>query len=410
MKEQVKKKEGPLAGIRVVDFTTNISGPSATAILADLGADVVKIERVGKGDDARHMSPAWNGESAYFLAINRNKRSLALDFRQPEGREITLKLIAQADVVVENFRRGVLEKYGLDGKSLLREHPSLIYCSLSAYGDDGPDCMLPGYDAVVQARTGIMSITGSREDEPSRAGVSILDAGSATWAAVGILSALFHRERTGRGQIVGTSLFETGVYWMNYHLVAYQVTRRDPVPQGARHTAFAPYGAFETADGPIMIGISNDGLFARLAQAIGRPELTHDPRFATNPDRVVNREELEGLLNKQLRQRPRAEWVALFREAGIPCSPIQRPSQVMEDPQLAALSLLQLTPHPRIAEVKIPRLPVRLTDTPAAIRTSAPLLGQHTREILEEIGELARVEELLSKGVIGLDVEGGGDR
>ncbi|HHY66972.1 MAG TPA: CoA transferase, partial [Alicyclobacillus sp.] len=177
MKEQVKKKEGPLAGIRVVDFTTNISGPSATAILADLGADVVKIERVGKGDDARHMSPAWNGESAYFLAINRNKRSLALDFRQPEGREITLKLIAQADVVVENFRRGVLEKYGLDGKSLLREHPSLIYCSLSAYGDDGPDCMLPGYDAVVQARTGIMSITGSREDEPSRAGVSIQDAG-----------------------------------------------------------------------------------------------------------------------------------------------------------------------------------------------------------------------------------------
>lgn len=407
MKQESSKVSGPLGGIRVVDFTTNISGPSATAILADLGADVVKLERLGRGDDARYMSPTWNGESAYFLAINRNKRSMAVDFTKPEGRDIVLKLIAKSDVVVENFRRGVLEKYGLDGQTLTRQHPSLIYCSLSAYGDAGRDRFLPGYDAVVQARTGIMSITGSREEEPSRAGVSILDAGSAMWAVMGILSALFHRERTGRGQIVGTSLFETGIYWMNYHLTAYQATGCDPVPQGARHMAFAPYGAFPTADDPILIGISNDGLFAKLAEAIGYPELAGDPRFSRNPDRVAHRTQLEELLNSYLRREPCRIWIERFESAGIPCSPIQKVSQVYRDPQLEALGMLQEVEHPRIPGLRIPRLPVRLTETPSEIRTPAPLLGQHTKEILGELGECDRLRELVEKRVVGIWEEGG---
>ncbi|ADG05994.1 CaiB/BaiF CoA transferase family protein [Kyrpidia tusciae] len=394
--------KGPLTGLRILDFTTNISGPSATAILADLGADVIKIERVSKGDDARHMSPQWNGESAYFLAINRNKRSMALDFTKPEGREIILKLVARSDVVVENFRKGVLEKYGLDSVTLVRQYPSLVYCSLTAYGEAGKDQWKPGYDAVLQARTGIMSITGSREEEPSRAGVSILDAGSAMWAAVGILSALFHRERTGRGQIVGTSLFETGIYWMNYHLTSYQATNRDPVPQGARHMAFAPYGTFQTADDLILIGISNDVLFEKLTEAMGCAELASDPRFAHNPDRVANREELEQILSARFRQYPSAVWIERLEAAGIPCSPVQKVSRVYRDPQTEALDMLQKVQHPHIPELRIPRLPVRLTETPAEIRSPAPLLGQHTRVILEEIGESHRLQELVDKGVVGV--------
>ena len=393
---------GALRGIRVIDLTTNISGPSSTAILGDLGADVVKVERIDRGDDARAMSPKWNGESVYFIAINRNKRSLALDFTQAKGTEILRQLIAKADVVVENFRRGTLEKYGLDAASLCRDNPRLVYCSLSSYGETGDDRFKPGYDAVLQARTGIMSITGSRADEPSRAGVSILDAGSAMWAGIAILSALYHRALTGRGQVVGTSLMETGVYWMNYHLTAYQATGQDPTPQGARHMAFAPYGAFQTADDFILVGISNDSLFERLVTAMGMPELAGDERFVHNSDRVKHRSELEEILTAEFREKTSSEWMECLDRAGVPCSPIQKVSGVLDDPQVRALGLLKQAPHPHIPDLNIPSIPVRMSETPADICRPAPGVGQHSKEILSEIGISEEAfEQLVREGIVG---------
>jgi crotonobetainyl-CoA:carnitine CoA-transferase CaiB-like acyl-CoA transferase len=395
------EKQGPLSGIRVLDLTGNISGPSATAILADLGADVIKIERPSGGDDARKMGPFLQGESAYFLAINRNKRSVAIDIRREEGQKLVRRLAGHVDVLVENFRRGVLAKYGLDAQTLCALHPRLIYCSLSAYGDDGPDAAKPGYDAVLQARTGIMSVTGSRAEEPVRAGVSILDAGSGMWSVIAILSALLHRERTGEGQKVGTSLFETGAYWMNYHLLAYQATGTDPVPLGASHAAFAPYGAYRTADDPLLIGISNDSLFARLAKALKHEEWIEDPRFRENSGRIAHRAELDAQIQACLASRPCRDWIQVLEEEGVPCSRIQRISQVMEDGQFCSLQMLVSVPHPTIPSVRVPRLPIRMEKSPSAVRTAAPSLGQHTREVLLEFGITEHeLDDFRQKGVI----------
>lgn len=393
---------GPLSGIRVLDLTSNISGPSATVILADMGAEVIKIERPGRGDDARGMGPHLQGESAYFLAINRNKESVVVDIRQKEGQEIIRRLAREADVVVENFRRGVLGKYGLDARSLRQLNSRLIYCSLSAYGEEGPDAGKPGYDAIVQARTGIMSVTGSRPEEPARCGVSILDMGSGMWSAMAILAALYHRETTGEGQVVGTSLYETGIYWMNYHLLAYQANAVDPVPQGTSHTAFAPYGDYQTADDLILIGISNDSLFRKLVGALGHPEWAGDSRFVHNTDRIANRTELNKLLNNEFQTAPCGEWLEKLDKAGVPCTRIQKVSQVTRDLQLEALGMMQSVPHTTLETVKVPRLPIRMERSPCMVRTGAPVLGEQTEEVLQRYGFTE--EELGSyrtKGIIG---------
>ncbi|BCJ85491.1 CaiB/BaiF CoA transferase family protein [Effusibacillus dendaii] len=393
---------GPLAGIRVLDLTSNISGPSATCILADLGAEIIKIERPGAGDDARGMGPHMQGESAYFLAINRNKQSVVIDIRQAEGQRLIRRLAQQVDIVVENFRRGVLAKYGLDAQSLRADNPRLIYCSLSAYGEEGPDANKPGYDAILQARTGMISITGSRSEEPARSGVSVLDMGSGMWSVIAILSALHHRERTGEGQVVGTSLFETGIYWMNYHLLAYQATKRDPVPQGTSHTAFAPYGSYQTADDLLLIGISNDSLFGKLVNALGHGEWAEDPRFRRNNDRLLHRNELNDLLIECFLQKTCGEWLDILDRAGVPCSRIQKVSQVYHDPQFEAMKMMCTVPHATLGTVSVPRLPIRLEKSPNEIKTGAPVLGQHTDEVLRRYG--VTEEELVThkaNGVIG---------
>jgi crotonobetainyl-CoA:carnitine CoA-transferase CaiB-like acyl-CoA transferase len=392
---------GPLKGIRVLDLTSNISGPSATVILADMGAEVIKIERPKQGDDARGMGPYIMGESAYFLAINRNKQSVVIDIRQTEGQELIRRMAREVDVVVENFRRGVPEKYGLDGESLRKENPRLIYCSLSAYGEVGPDAVKPGYDAVLQARTGIMSITGSRQEEPARAGVSILDMGSGMWCAIAILSALFHREKTGEGQIVGTSLFETGIYWMNYHLTAYQANQLDPVPQGTSHTAFAPYGAFQTEDDLLLLGISNDSLFRRLVNTLERGNWADDPQFAHNSERLTNRKKLDEMLNECFSQASCSYWLERLQVAGVPCSRIQKVSQVLNDPHLHLMNMMPSVSHSSIGLVQIPRLPIRLEKTPAAVQTGAPVLGEHTDEVLKRYGVTEQERgEYRRKGII----------
>jgi crotonobetainyl-CoA:carnitine CoA-transferase CaiB-like acyl-CoA transferase len=382
-----------LAAIRVLDLTTNISGPSATMILAALGAEVIKIERPGSGDDARSMAPVQNRSSAYFLAINRGKKSVALDLSKPEGIATTLRLARSCDVFIENFRGGKAESMGLGESALRAANPKIIYASLSAFGPRGPDFEKPGYDALVQARTGIQSVTGEPATAGARAGVSILDMGTGMWIALAILAALYDRDRTGQAARIDGSLFQTGVMWMAYHLVARQITGRDPIPQGTRHTAFAPYGDFETSDSRILIGISNDRLFDRLAQAIA---LAPDPRFRTNASRVENREQLDQQIATRLRQRTTSDWLEIFDNAGVPASAIQSAGELLNDPQLAALAQLSEA----APQILSPNLPIEFstfTPTPA----EAPHLGNHTQSVLLESGFTpAEIETLTARGII----------
>jgi crotonobetainyl-CoA:carnitine CoA-transferase CaiB-like acyl-CoA transferase len=368
----------------VLDLTANISGPCATMILAALGADVIKVERPGSGDEARHMAPlSEDGWSAYFLAINRGKRSIAIDLSQPDGIALVRRLASKVDVFVENFRGGKADEMGLSEATLHRANPNLIYASLSAFGPRGPDREKPGYDALVQARTGIQSVTGEPGTAGARAGVSVLDMGSGMWMALGIVTALFdrHRNGSGGGRVEG-SLYQTGVMWMAYHLVARQITGCDPTPQGTRIGAFAPYGDFPTADSRVLIGISNDRLFAQLCSSLGMPELATDPRFATNPQRVSNRELLDAELERAFRTATTASWLERFDRDGVPASRVQTAGEVLDDPQLAALG--QMQPLSEIGGFA-PALPIEISGfTPSAGR--APRLGEHTDEVLREAG------------------------
>lgn len=370
-------------------------------VLADLGADVIKVERMDGGDDARHMGPHHGEWGAYFVPLNRGKRSIAVDIGKPAGRDLVLRLATGSDVFIENFRAGKLASLGLDEAAVRSHKPDIIYASLSAYGSRGPDHLKPGYDALLQGRTGIMSVTGAGPESPTRAGVSIIDMGAGMWAAIGILAALLERQRSGRGQRVGSSLLQTGVMLMAYHLLYRQFSGENPVPQGSRHSAFAPYGAFETADGRIMLGISNDRLFRRLCRAMERPDWADDPRFVSNVQRVRNRDELEAQLQQVFAQMPTAHWMALFDASGVPISPIQNAEQILNDPQLIAIGQMESVRLP--GEVKasadIPRLPVELSETPPGIGGPPPKLGEHGRAILMEAGYSA--DEIDQLGAIG---------
>ncbi len=309
-------------------------------ILADLGADIIKVERIDGGDDARDMGPHRGQWGAYFTPINRGKRSITIDITKPAGRETVLRLAQSCDVFIENFRVGKAAGLGLDETAVRARKPDVIYASLSAYGSSGPDCTKPGYDAILQARTGIVSVTGPNADTPIRAGVSILDMGAGVWMALGILAALFERQNSGRGQRVEASLFQTGVMLMCYHLLYRQFSGVNPGPQGSRHASVAPYGAFSTTDGAVMIGISNDRLFRRLCTAVGHIEWTEDPMFCTNIERVRNRSDLEGRIENILRTKSTAEWLQILNKHDVPCDAVQNAEQVMNDPQIAALDQL----------------------------------------------------------------------
>lgn len=391
----------PLAGIRVLDLTSVVAGPTATMILADLGADVIKVERLDGGDDARHMGPHLGEWGAYFVPLNRGKRSVAADITKPAGRELILRLARSTDVFIENFRAGKISALGLDEAAVREHNPAIIYASLTAYGARGPDALKPGYDALIQARTGIVSVTGSG-GAPSRAGVSVIDMGSGMWMAIGILAALLERQRSGLGQRVDGSLFQTGVIAMAYHLLYRQFSGVDPVPQGSRHTAFAPYCDFETADGRMMVGCSNDRLFRRLCTALGHSEWCSDPRFATNVLRVRNRGELEGLLQGIFAVHPTAHWIALLDEHDVPVSPVQTAGQVLEDPQLAALGQLQSIAL-NGASVAVPALPFELSRSPERNTAPPPMHGEHSRSILIEAGYTdPEIEQLVFDGVCRL--------
>jgi crotonobetainyl-CoA:carnitine CoA-transferase CaiB-like acyl-CoA transferase len=377
-----------------------VAGPTASMILSDLGADVIKVERVGGGDDGRAMGPHRGEWGAYFVALNRGKRSITLDLAKPEGREVVLRLASGCDVFLENFRGGKAAALGLDEPKVRACKPDIIYASLSAYGPSGPDYTKPGYDAVLQARTGIMSVTGTSAGHPMRTGVSILDVTTGTWMALGILAALLERQRSGKGQRVDASLFQTGILFMSYHLAYRQFTGVDPQPQGARHKAFAPYGSLPTGDGQIMLGISSDRQFERLCSALGYAEWATDPRFRTNPDRVANVDELESLIARVLRTQPTSHWVALLDENDIANDPIQSPGQVLQDPQAAALDLFTQIDLTDEQPVLLPRLPIGLSLTPPAPQGPPPSIGQHSRIILHEAGYSdAEIDDLIRAGV-----------
>jgi crotonobetainyl-CoA:carnitine CoA-transferase CaiB-like acyl-CoA transferase len=393
---------GALTGIRVLDLSTIVAGPATSMILVDLGADIIKVERPGCGEDGRAMGPHRGSWGAYFTTLNRGKRSIALDIRDPSGREAVLRIAATCDVFLENFRGGKASALGLDENSVRARKPDIIYASVSAYGSTGPDYTRPGYDAVLQARTGIMSVTGNEGEAPVRTGVSVLDMGTGVWTALGIVAALLERRNSGRGQRVDTSLFQTGVMLMSYHLLYRQFAGINPRRQGSRHTAFAPYGAFNTADGAIMIGISSDGAFRRLIDALGKPEWADNPRFRTNSDRVQNTAELDQCISEVLGRHGVAWWADVLDQHDIAFDPVQTADQVMFDPQLAALHQLEDLEIPGAESVRVPKLPLDLSETPTVIRGRPPMLGEHTREILREASFTdAEIEELLRQGVCG---------
>ena len=385
-----------LSGIRVLDLSTIVAGPTASMILGDLGADIIKVERPGTGEDGRAMGPHRGEWGAYFTALNRGKRSIVLDIRQPTGREAVLRVASTCDVFLENFRGGKATQLGLDETDVRAHKPDIFYASLSAYGPTGPDYKRPGYDAILQARTGIMSVTGDGGEMPVRSGVSILDMGTGVWTALGILAALFERQRSGKGQRVDASLFQTGVMFMSYHLVYRQFAGVNPKPQGSRHTAFAPYGAYSAADGAIMIGISSDQAFRRLVEALGKPELANDSRFRTNQDRVHNTPELDQILSAVLALHPRSHWTATLDTCDVANDPVQTPDQVMMDRQVAALQQLEQIELPGQESALSPRLPLGFSLTPPVIQGPPPRVGEHTREVLQEAGfSESEIEELL---------------
>lgn len=376
-----------LAGIRVVDLSRILSGPVATMVLADLGADVVKVENTKDGDDTRQWAPPYQGtEAAYFLAANRNKRGISVDLKSEQGREFVLRLTDRSDVVVENFRPGTADRLGLGYRALSARNPRLVYASVSGYGQTGPWAARPGYDAIAQAQSGMMSITGEAGGPPLRPGVATADIGAGMWATIGILAALHARDATGRGQHVDVSLLDGQLAWLTYVAGGWFATGTSPGPLGSAHPTIVPYQALPTGDGHLMIAAGNDKLFQRLAAAIGVPELAHDPRFAGNPDRVRHRAELIPLLQAALSRRGSAEWAELLDAAGVPCAPIATVEEALTSPQATARDMVVEFDHPTAGRLRTVGSPLKLSHTPVGFRAAPPLLGQHTDEVLAEAG------------------------
>lgn len=389
-----------LAGITILDLTRVLSGPYCTMLLADLGARVLKIEQPGKGDDTRAWGPPFlAGESAYFLSTNRNKESVTIDFKQPDGVTLLHALLAKADVLVENFRPGTLEKAGLDYASLAPRFPRLVYCSISGFGQTGPRRSQPGYDAVMQAEGGLMSFTGLPDGPPIRLGVAITDMLSGMFAAQGVTAALFARERTGAGQLVDIAMLDAVAAVLSYQAHGYFATGVVPQRIGNRHPSIVPYETFPARDGEFVLAVGNDAQWRRCCDVVGLPD---DARFATNRDRVARHGELKPLLDARLRTETRAHWIERLTAAGVPCGAVRDMREVFEDPQIAARDMSVEVEHATIGSLRSLGTPFKLSNTPASVRTAPPTLGQHTEAVLtQDLGlSAAQVAVLRGKGVI----------
>ena len=382
----------PLAGLTVLDFTRVLSGPYCTMLLADMGARVIKLEQPGRGDDTRGWGPPFvNGESAYFLSINRNKESLTLDLKQPTAQPILESLLSRADVLVENFRPGTMERLGLGYETLAAKYPRLIYCSISGFGQTGPRREEPGYDAVMQGEAGLMSITGDASGPPYRLGVAIADIVSGMFAAQGITLALLARVRTDRGQRVDIGMLDATAALLTYQAGIYFATGTTPGRMGNRHPTIVPYETFHASDGDFVVAVGNDDQFRRFCGIIGAEALPNDERFSTNRARVVHYNELRPLLVERLRARTRQEWVRDLKAAGVPCGSVREVAEVLADPQLDARRMIETIDHVTAGAIRLLGVPIKLSATPGSVRIAPPGLGQHTDRILEECG-LSRID------------------
>jgi crotonobetainyl-CoA:carnitine CoA-transferase CaiB-like acyl-CoA transferase len=378
---------GPLAGFTVLDLTRVLSGPYCTMVLADLGARVIKVEHPGKGDDTRHWGPPFVGvESAYFLSINRNKESVTLDFKPAGGRDVLERLIAHADVLVENFRPGTLARAGFGWEAMRARFPRLVYASISGYGQTGPRKDEAGYDAVMQAEGGLMSVTGDADRPGYRLGVAITDMVAGLYCAQGITAALLARERSGTGQRVDIGMLDTTAALLTYQAANWFTTGETPLRKGNRHATIAPYETFTTVDGEIVVAVGNDDIWTRFCAAIGVPDMANDPRFTTNRDRIANYDAMRPPIDRAFRAATNAAWVTRLNAAAVPNGEVRDIGQMLNDPQLAARGMIATLMHPTAGATRVIGAPIKLSDTPASVRTAPPTLGQHTDAVLHEVG------------------------
>lgn len=394
---------GALQGLKVLDFTRVLAGPFATMILGDLGAEIIKVERPLTGDDSRYFGPYQNGVSAYYISINRNKQSITVDLKNSAGRSLILELIAEVDIVVENFRPGTMEKLGLGYEQLQQINPALIYCAISGFGHTGPYSTRPAYDAIVQAMGGIMSITGQKGGPPTRVGPSIGDITAGLYGAIGILAALQHRNVTGEGQKVDVAMLDCQVSILENAIARYTTTGQIPQPSGNSHNFIVPFEPFATADGEIMIAIGNDKLWQKFCAITKAAELGCDPCFMTMTNRYDNYQTLRPQVAAIFRTKTTAYWNELLNNNGIPCGPINTIAQLFEDPQIEAREMLIELDQPIAGKLTVPGIPIKLNKTPGKIRYHAPQLGEHTTEVLANIlgYSAAQTADLRSTGALG---------
>jgi crotonobetainyl-CoA:carnitine CoA-transferase CaiB-like acyl-CoA transferase len=388
--------------VRVIDFTRILAGPFAAMFLGDMGAEVIKIEEPGKGDDTRGWPPFVSGEATYFLAVNRSKKSLTLNMKAPEGQAILKKLIARADVVLENFRPGTMERLGVGYAQLRSVNPRLVYCSISGFGESGPESSRPGYDLIVQGESGVMDLTGFPDGPPVKVGNSIGDLVAGMSAAQGITLALLSRERSGRGQKVEIGMLDVMASLLTYQAGLYWNAGGRPTRRGNQHPSIVPYEVFQAADAYLTLGVANNSLWEKTCRALGRDELTRDPRFDTEANRVSNRDVLIPILNAIFATRSADEWLARLEQAGVPAGRIKTVAEVCESPHLAARGMFVKLPHPKAGDITAMGVPVRLWDTPGAASAPPPLLGQHTEEVLVRLLRIpkAKVAKLRAAGVV----------
>ena len=396
--------DAPLAGLLVADLTQNVAGPFCAQILGDMGAEVVKIERTGRGDDARAWAPPyWGHESATFMSVNRSKRSLAVDLKSREGLAIVERLVTRADVFVQSLRAGAVEELGLGWEQARALNPRLVYCSVTAFGTEGPLRDRPGYDPLMQAMSGIMSVTGHPDQPPARVPVSVVDMGTGMWAATAILAALRERDRTGQGVHVTTALFDTALAWTAFQMSHYLATGEVPLPQGSGTAMICPYEAFPARDAWVMIAAGSDALFTRCCEALEVPALAEDPRFRDNPTRVANRKALIEALSAATRALDSADVLDRLQRAGVPSAPINTLDRIVAEAQTEASGMLVPVKHPRLYDYRALGLPIRWDGERPPITRVPPLLGEHTAEVLGELGFAPdAIEDLARRHVVGL--------
>ena len=395
--------QGPLAGLKVIELAHIMAGPVCGLMLADMGADVIKVEKVPGGDDSRRfLPPEIGGESAAFMMMNRNKRGVAVDLKQDEGRAVLRRMLQSADVVIENYRRGTMERLGLGYEELRKDNPGLIYCEISGFGRTGPYADRGGFDLIAQGMSGLMSITGEGEGRPPvKVGAPVTDITAGILGAMGVLAAVVSRQQTGQGQRVDPSLFEAGIvhtYWQSAIAFA---TGKSPGPMGSAHPLNAPYQAFQTADGWITVGAANQKNWLRLIEALERPDLNQDDRFKDNASRMAHLKALQDALNGVFRTRTTEEWLQRLEAAGVPAGPVLTVGQMHEDPQAVARRMVEVPTHARLGPVETIGLPVKFSETPGALDRGAPVYGQHTRAVLAEHGySTADIDALIAKGAV----------